>query len=360
VLSLPALRRYALSRSLFTAADVHQAIERLGFLQADPIRAPARAQDLILRQRVADYRAGDLERMYAELGVEEDFFINYGFVTRAVQGLMHPRKPRKLWDAKSTRRAKALRAYVAQKGEVHPRDVDAYFAHGTVTNYWGGSSSATTHLLDAMHYRGMLRIVRRDAGVRVYALREPSPKVTSAAEQRARIDALVDTVVHTYAPLPAQSLTALLARLRYAVPQWTSGLRDGVVRAKARLASAELDGARWYWPAHESIAESAPLEGLRLVAPFDPVVWDRRRFELFWGWPYRFEAYTPVKSRRFGYYALPVLWREQVVGWANVTSAAGAHSVELGYVRGSPPRERGFKQALDAELTRLRAFLTPP
>ena len=51
-------------------------------MQADPIRAPARAQDLTLRHRVAGYRAGDLERLYRALGIEEDVFINYGFVTR--------------------------------------------------------------------------------------------------------------------------------------------------------------------------------------------------------------------------------------------------------------------------------------
>jgi uncharacterized protein YcaQ len=44
---------------------------------------------------------------------------------------------------------------------VHPREVDNHFSHGTVTNYWGGSSNATTHLLDAMHYRGMLRVATR-------------------------------------------------------------------------------------------------------------------------------------------------------------------------------------------------------
>jgi len=63
----------------------------MGFVQADPIRAPARAQDLILRHRVKDYRAGDLERRYTSLEIEEDFFVNYGYVTRSLQSLMHPR-----------------------------------------------------------------------------------------------------------------------------------------------------------------------------------------------------------------------------------------------------------------------------
>ncbi|MEO7136038.1 MAG: crosslink repair DNA glycosylase YcaQ family protein, partial [Vicinamibacterales bacterium] len=59
------LRRFAVSRSLIPSATLEDAIERMGFVQADPIRAPARAQDLTLRPRVAGYRAGDLEAQYA-------------------------------------------------------------------------------------------------------------------------------------------------------------------------------------------------------------------------------------------------------------------------------------------------------
>jgi hypothetical protein len=54
----------AVARTLFRPTTLSRAIDKLGFVQADPIRAPARAQDLILRHRVAGYRAGDLERRY--------------------------------------------------------------------------------------------------------------------------------------------------------------------------------------------------------------------------------------------------------------------------------------------------------
>src|SRR3979411_2181574 len=91
LITLDDLRRFAVERSLFTPTTLKRALHQLGFVQADPIRAPARAQDLMLRHRVQDYRAGDLERRYTKLGVEEDFFINYGFVTRSLQTLMHPR-----------------------------------------------------------------------------------------------------------------------------------------------------------------------------------------------------------------------------------------------------------------------------
>src|SRR5215470_11366602 len=95
--TLSDLRRYAISRSLFKPTTLPKAIAKLGFVQADPIRAPARAQDLILRHRVTNYRVGDLERCYPKLPIEEDFFINYGFVPRDLHRLMHPRTARQAW-----------------------------------------------------------------------------------------------------------------------------------------------------------------------------------------------------------------------------------------------------------------------
>src|SRR3954468_16982602 len=210
---------------------LQRALDRLGFVQADPIRAPARAQDLTLRHRVADYRAGDLERRYAELDVEEDVFVNYGFVTSTVQALMHPRRGPAPWKAGAGRRVRALLEFVRASGPVHPRDVDRHFSHGTVTNYWGGSSNATTHLLDAMHYRGLLRVVRREAGIRIYAPHQHGSGPLTPADRRARLDALVDAVVGIYAPLPAASLSFVVRRLRYAVPHWQGELMSALDRA---------------------------------------------------------------------------------------------------------------------------------
>src|SRR2546429_1142762 len=90
-ITLDDLRRFAVAHSLFKPTTLKRALYKLGFVQADPIRAPARAQDLMLRHRVANYCDGDLERRYSKLGIEEDFFVNYGFVTRPLQALMHPR-----------------------------------------------------------------------------------------------------------------------------------------------------------------------------------------------------------------------------------------------------------------------------
>jgi uncharacterized protein YcaQ len=364
LITLDHLRRFAAARSLFTPTTLKRAFDKLGFVQADPIRAPARAQDLILRHRVKGYRGGDLERLYPKLGIEEDFFVVYGFVTRSLQALMHPRSDtgvpaegREPWPAARRKQAQLLLEFVREHGAVHPREVDNHFSHGTVRNYWGGSSNATTHLLDAMHYRGLLRVVRRDGGIRVYAAHQHGLEPADAAERRARIDALADAAIRIYAPLPGAGLSDLVRRLRFAVPQWHGELTSALQRAKQRLSHTRVDGVDWYWPADEDPLGFAPPDAVRLLTPFDPLVWDRDRFELLWGWVYRFEAYTPAPKRKLGYYALPLLWRDRVIGWANLSVKDGELASEFGYVESDPPRDRAFKRELEVELDRVRAFL---
>lgn len=395
LISLDDLRRFTVARNFFQPTTLKRAIHKMRFVQADPIRAPARAQDLILRHRVKNYRAGDLERRYATLDIEEDVFIAYGFVIRSLRALMHPRdggnKGAGEKEKGKQRREDLLLEFVRERGAVHPREVDEHFAHGTVKNYWGGSSNATTHMLEDMHYRGLLRVARREKGVRIYAVHELPPKARenvdasvvslgagkdACAPLPGRLDALVDVIVDLYAPLPGPSLSFLVRQLSYAAPQWQGELTSALQRAKERLARTRVDGVDWYWAVDEdamayggAATECCPsksdeaamghgmLDTARLLAPFDPVVRDRARFEMLWGWVYRFEAYTPVAKRKLGYYALPLLWRDRVIGWANLSVENCVLKSDLGYVSSGRPRDRAFKHALEAELNRVRTFL---
>lgn len=350
------LRHFAVTHSLAAPTTLAKALARLAFVQADPIRAPARAQDLTLRHRVKNYRAGDLEAKYSKLGIEEDFLINHGFMPHKVHALMHPRVYNKgRWTLVKKHSANLL-AYVREHGIVHPRDVDTHFAHGSMRNGWGGQSSVTTQLLDGMHYRGMLRIAGRDKGIRLYGMphREHAPR--SRSEIDAALDQLLDVVINKYAPIPARSIAGLLGRVRLGVPQWQRHMPAALSRAKARMAHAVIDGVTWYWPEGADFRAEADAT-VRLLAPFDPIVWDRTRFAHFWDWEYRFEAYTPAAKRKLGYYALPMLWRDRVIGWANLSVADGALATNTGYVSGRAPREAAFKRELDAELERMKVFL---
>jgi hypothetical protein len=356
--TLDDLRRYAVARTLFKPTTLGRAIDRLGFVQADPIRAPARAQDLTLRHRVIGYRAGDLERAYPRLKVDEDALVNYGFLPRRHLALMHPRIAARKWDASTKRKAADVLAFIRERGPTHPRLVEEHFAHGRRTNAWGGTGNATTHLLDGMHYRGLLRIKRRDNGTRIYEAAEHSPADASPAGRAARAAALLDLVLRKYAPLPASSFVYLVRLLGYGAPHLAGETKAALALAREQLASARIDGTTWYWPADEDPRSSRHRldERVRLLAPFDPIVWDRRRFELLWDWTYRFEAYTPAPKRRLGYYALPLLWQGRVVGWGNAAVRDGRLSLKTEFAEPFV-RSPDFRRELGDERARLREFL---
>jgi uncharacterized protein YcaQ len=254
-ITLDTLRRYAVARTLFPPTTLQKAIERLGFVQADPIRAPARAQDLTLRHRVKGYRAGDLERRYPRLDVEEDCLVNYGFVPRSLLPLLHPRIARRAWDAATERRAAEVLAFVRARGATHPRDVQEVFDHGRVQS-WGATNTlnASTALLDGMHYRGLLRVVRRDAGTRVYEAITHASADDDPAARHDRARQLLLRIVDKYAPLPSASLGYLAQLLQYGAPHLRGETRTLLAELRAGLPQAKIDGVTWLWTPGEDPA----------------------------------------------------------------------------------------------------------
>ena len=358
---LESLRISAVRRSLFTPMSLPKAIARLGYVQADPIRAPARAQDLILRHRVRGYRDGDLERRYARAGAEEDVLHNYGFLPRSAQAWLHPRVGIR-WRRSQPGLEEQVLAYMTGRGPTHPREVDTHFGVGATANVWGGKSSMTTRALDHLHYQGKLRVARREQGIRLY---EAAPHLTLLAQTPLAVEAQLAgaalTLLRLYAPLPVASWRQLVTMLRYGAPQLGAHLRRFPqllerLRAQGLVREASVDGVAYAWPANERLGGAEPARAVRILAPFDPVVWDRRRFQHLWGWEYRFEAYMPAPKRRYGYYALPLLWGHQVVGWVNAQAKEGKLHVSAGLatLKGRPT---AFLREFDAELERFREFL---
>lgn len=356
--ALGRLRTHARLATMFAPTTLADAVNRLGFVQADPIRAPARAQDLILRHRVSGYRAGDLERSFARLGLEEDFLYAYGFMPGGTRRRLHPRlDPDGAVGAHvPAGLAAEVLAFVRAHGPTHPRDLEARFGRDRAVNGWGGFSKATTQALESLHHYGLLRVARRRDGVRIYDAM-PAPPPDAEPAERARH--LVMLVARILAPVSVVSLRGALSLMARRNP----GLGPLAPVVAAALKAGELeqeriDGESYLWPARDGGWRHRPApRDVRLLAPFDPMVWDRRRFEHLWGWAYRFEAYTPPARRAFGYYAMPLLWGDEIIGWANVALTAGRMHAALGYVR-HPPQSLAFRRALDAELARMERFLT--
>jgi hypothetical protein len=342
------LRNHAINNSFGTASTLERAINRLGFVQADPIRSPARAQDLILRHRVKDYSMDDLELKYPRLDVEEDIVYAYGFVSRPVWELLYPRHRRQQFPNEDE-----VHDAVREIGVTHPKTLAEELDAKTVRNNWGGSSKQTTRALESLHRRGLVRVAKREKGIRLYENARPIADTMPAEE---RYLELLMIAAEIFAPAPEGAFKTTMAPVRKALLGKKSPPTnlDPLVKS-GRLRRETIDGVTYIWPEKRLKKKEVPRT-VRILAPFDPVVWDRTRFEHLWGWEYKFEAYVPPKKRVRGYYAMPVLWGDHVVGWANISVNGEEMDVDIGYVE-KRPREKQFKTELEFELERMRMFL---
>ena len=302
--TLDHLRRYAIARSLFKPTTLKRAIDKLGFVQADPIRAPARAQDLTLRHRVrrlSGRRPGaPLSAAAARGGLLRQLRLSaarQSSIDASANGA------HACGRAARAAQAAAVLAFVRARGSAHPREVDAHFAHGKVKNWFGGSSNASTELLDVMHYRGLLRVARREGGTRVYAARAPRCRRSRRGDPP---DSGAGEFTHGCAGGPDRAQVRAPAGGHPGPTRQPSARRRAAVDGASRGGTCPRQAAsRPCAYRKASIGTGRPMdrpasvrwrpdEGVRLLTPFDPIVWDRRRFEIFWDWAYRFEAYTPA------------------------------------------------------------------
>lgn len=345
-LSKAQLKQFTLSHSLFTPTTLSKAIEKMQCIQIDPIRSPAPAQDLILRHRVEDYHVGDISSQYQALNLEEDYLFAHSYLTREVWQLLHPRPTIEL-----TEFDQQVWQTVQQLGEIFPNDLDTYFEKTSVENWWGGSSRATKMSMERLHYYGLVRVSRRQKNVRIY---QSLPTQTSELSEQERLRKLIMIIVNIMAPVTTKTLSQAMHRLHRHFGNSRTTISDLVKTGE--LEQQTIDNLTYLWPASLQISEAPPSQTVKFLAPFDPVVRDRFRFEQLWGWRYQFEAYVPANKRIRGYYAMPVLFGSEMIGWVNLKVINKELTVDLGFVD-KRPTDRHFEQELEAEIERMKMFL---
>jgi len=278
-------RRIAVRAQLLdgSATGVLDTVRRLGFLQLDPISTVAPAQQLVLWSRLGRYDTAELDRLLWE---EKKLFEWNAFIRPIedlplVRALMRRRRTRKYaWERRGTeflRTNAGYRRYVVRELERRGPLLSRELADDSVRTWkshgWHGSRN-TGVMLDLLHARGVVAIVGRRDGQRLWDLAGRwYPETETVALRDAE---------------------RLLAERRF---------RALGVRLTANG-----------WEAHPEASDAPVPDRVTFLSPFDRLIHDRDRAEALFDFRYRLEMYVPKAKREYGYYVLPILVGDRLVG----------------------------------------------
>jgi uncharacterized protein YcaQ len=279
-------RRIAVRAQLLdgSATGVEQTVGRLGFLQLDPISTVAPAQHVVLWSRLGPaFERSELGRLLAERKLFEwNAFIWPADALPLIRALMRRRSSHYSWERRATTflkenagfRRYALRE-LERRGPLLSRELEDRSKGDRERHRWYGSRRVGI-MLDLLHRRGQVAIVGRRGGQRLWDLAERWYPETDV--------------------VPPAKAGRLLAERR------------------AHAQGVRLDRGRWL--AHPDIPADPVPDRALLLSPFDRLISDRDRAEALWDFRYRLEMFVPKAKREYGYYVLPLLVGDELVGRA--------------------------------------------
>jgi len=360
-----------------TSRSLERLIRRLGFVQVDSIQVIERAHHLTLAARLYAYRPAQLERL---LERKRSLFEHWTHDAAVIpSGLFRHWKPRFARYAAQDRTRRWLERRVAPRPEPVVEHVlerigaegplmSKDFEHeGSVARsaWWGWKPQRAA--LEYLWRCGRLSIAARRSFHKVYDLTDrvhpelhsqPPPDeaeqlewACSSALERLGVATPGEIAAFWNEVSPAGATDWCRRALeRHAIAAVEVESTDG---SKPRRAFAVSDFERRLGRAAE-----AP-DGIRLLSPFDPVIRDRKRLARLFGFEYRFEAFVPARQRRHGYYVLPVLEGEQLIGRLDPKHHRERGVLEvrgLWWEPGVKPTKKRMRE-LDDALARLAALV---
>jgi uncharacterized protein YcaQ len=376
-------RRFLVNRHLLdpprtlapAPASVLRVIERLGSLQFDPLEVPgARNHELVLHARIKDYERGWCERWL--YGNDRRLIEVYNKSLNILP--MHELPHYALaWDRSGERyRDTILRdqstvadAILDKIKADGPLTTAAFRDHNHAVDWWWAPTSAARAVMEALFVTGRLGIARRDGNRRYYDL----------------IERLVPKELLVYRESEEEATRhRLLSRYRGvgllgSQPQAEITMGTGKAADRARVTAALVDDgtlipvavegmrqSRYFLADEQPILEAAESPSRRrpqvtFMAPLDPLIWDRRLLRDLFAFDYVWEVYVPAAKRKHGYYVLPILFGDRIVGRIEprLERKTGALSIlgvwfEAGF---SPMEEPHFIPALTAALRAYRELV---
>jgi uncharacterized protein len=338
-LGLPARSR---ARGASAVGRCHQWIEHFGYLQLDTVAvAGARTQGIVLASRLAGLDANTVETLLAP---GQPVFEYWGHEACWLPLSMYPLfgfrrddfRVHPWWGDLLTEHAALAAQLLERAREEGPfRSIDL---EGERRPGWWDIKLAK-RIADALWSSGALVIRERRNFQRIYDLPErviPAPLLGAHVPRDAAVRALLLRALagHGFA---STGLLAATWRLRNVRPVIDVALRE-LTEAGEILPAEYVEGKRTQggWLLASDVdrldrIDNARVHGGRgvLLSPFDPVLWDRRRVQSLFNFEQRIEIYKPAEQRQYGYYCLPVLAGERLVGRVDLKAERNTGSLKV-------------------------------
>jgi uncharacterized protein len=361
-------RRIAISAQLLLAPrprSILEVVEGLGSVQMDPTRAVARTEHLVLWSRLGrSFRIGELERL---LWQERSLFEYRAFILPTSQYPVH-RETMKRYPSTSGGRHEYIRTYLRENqgfrryvlrrlrsdGPLPTRAFEDRSAVGWRTGGWNDDGRNTSMMLEVLWAKGEVMIAGRAGQERVWDLAErrlPMDAARPARGEEAR--RLLDVQLRALGISRLSGFGWTFEGAR--PPDWERALTELEREGRAiRLTVDGLRGERW---AHAEVLDRTFRGRTALLSPFDRLIHDRTRAEELFGFRFRLEIYVPKAKREYGYFVMPILHGDRVVGRIDPSFDRTANVLRVNRVYAEAGASRSAWPAIRKQIDDLAAWL---
>jgi hypothetical protein len=357
---------------------LYDLIERMGFVQIDSINVVERAHHLILSVRLQSYRPAMLERL---LERDRRLFEHWTHDASAIPTAWYP-----YWKIRFERyRAKVLehpwwlervgsdphrifdhvRDRLTREGPLLTRDFEDERPAGTDKAWWGWKPQKAA--LEYLWRTGEAAIAGRLNFHKVYDLAErvlPEAHAAPRPSDEEHLDWACRSALERLGVATTEEIASFWRAVPLAAARaWCerAAAEGAIVPVRVEAVDGSKPRGAWAlpdWPARAAALPEAPPR-IRLLAPFDPILRDRKRTLRLFGFDYRFEAFVPGPQRRHGYYVLPILEGDRLVGRLDPKLHRGEGLLEVKRIWWEPgiKETKGRRAALESALDRLARFV---
>jgi uncharacterized protein len=375
-----AARRFLVARHALAPARalqggetaVLEVLRRLGSIQFDPIAVAGRSHDLVLHARVAGYEPTWCDDLYERREIVEAYNKGLSFVLVDdfpwFRARLSPRWAQVLDEHAEV--AERVLERIRAEGPLSVHDFER--TQGPITDWFGMPTNTVRAVLEAFTLTGVLGLARRDGNRRYYDLLERLLPAEVLARDIPILEQFRDRMLSRYRAhglLGASPGGDIYSGLGPAKPDprvpgypGRNAVREELI-ADGELVPVDVEGVRGKRFVLEDEVESLedppePPPSVAFLPPFDALVWDRPLLGSLFGFDYVWELFHPPEKRRWGWYVLPILFRDRFVGRIEPRIDRVAGSVEvigLWWEDGFAPRRA--ESFVDAMRDALRAYV---